>query len=86
MAVLPPFTYDPAQISCPTLIIIGQEEHEDYPCSREFQDTALARIGHPVRRLIQSPVSLGAGTHAMSSNLSLMARYVFDFLDETFEG
>lgn len=85
VGVLRSFVFDPAQITCPTLIIIGQEEYEDYPCSREFQDTAMAAVQHPVRRLIQAPVTLGAGTHAMSSNLSLMSRYVFDFLDEVWE-
>lgn len=34
--------------------------------------------------LIVAPEDLGAGGHALGTNLSVMGRYVFDWLDEAF--
>lgn len=69
-----------AQISCPTLFVIGRGEGEE-----------VLRQGHELYHRLQNRKTLrvtgveeGADAHCVSNNLSLMNQIVFDWLDECF--
>ncbi len=77
------FSLDPACISCPTLILVGEGEYRN-PGSRAQQDRAMALLPDRRKRLIVGPADEGAATHCMGENAGLMSSFVFDWLDEVF--
>jgi alpha-beta hydrolase superfamily lysophospholipase len=79
-------TFDPARLSCPTLVLIGQQEYEKFEASREWAHRCIDEASTDHKELIVTPTDEGAATHAIGTNLSLMSQLVFDWLDETFEG
>lgn len=79
------FTVNPTAIRCPTLLLVGQEEYEEYPASRRWQDEALDRIDHPKTDLRITPDALGAGGHAGLANVSVLTASAFDWLDDVLE-
>lgn len=73
-------TLNPAEITCPTLILIGESEYTlEY--SRYCQDHSLEKIVNSQKRLIITPEDEGAGGHALGTNLALMSQLVFDWFD-----
>ncbi len=78
------FVVDPSQITCPTLILVAEQEYEEFSISRRWQDEALAKIDNPNKRLIVMPRDEGADSHAGGTNLSLVGQVTFDWLDELF--
>jgi hypothetical protein len=76
------FMLDPAAISCPLLSIVGEKEYTTSTISRRFQDDAIRANRNPESRLIIVGAADGGDAHAMTTNLSLMAQLVFDWLDE----
>ena len=79
-----PFVVDPSRITCPTLILVAEQEYEGFPVSRRWQDDALAKVANPRKSLVVFRTEEGAGSHAGGTNLSLVAQVAFDWLDETF--
>ena len=80
-----PMTFDPAQLSCPTLVVIGQQEYEKFEASREWAHRCVNEAATDHKRLIVTPTDEGAATHAVGTNLSLMSQLVFDWLDDVFD-
>lgn len=78
-------TVDPSRIECPTLILVGQQEYEEYAESRRWQDESLAKIRNDNKRIVVLPRNEGADSHAAGTNVSLVAQVVFDWLDELFD-
>jgi pimeloyl-ACP methyl ester carboxylesterase len=76
------FMLNPAAISCPLLSIVGEKEYTTSTISRRFQDDAIRANRNPESRLIIVGAADGGDAHAMTTNLSLMAQLVFDWLDE----
>lgn len=83
LAVSRKFTFDPAKIDCPSLIVVGENEYQ-WPWSRHCQDEALEKIDNPKKDLVITLENEGAEGHAIGTNLSLMSQIVFDWLDEVF--
>ncbi|MDH3731225.1 MAG: esterase FrsA [Acidimicrobiia bacterium] len=77
-------TFDPAQLSCPTLVLIGQQEYDKFEASRQWAHRCIDEAATDHKQLIVTPANEGAATHAIGTNLSLMSQLVFDWLDETF--
>jgi hypothetical protein len=73
--------FDPAQICCPTLILIGEGEYQN-PEIRRQQHSAMDAMTDPRNRLIIGPLDEGAAHHCLGENLGLMSALVFDWLDE----
>lgn len=84
LEALRPYRFDPAEIACPLLILIGEKEFQTAPTSRKQQEEALAKAANPRKALLLTRASEGADAHAIATNMSLMAQLVFDWLDETF--
>ena len=76
------FTLDPGAITCPLLSIVGEKEYAPRTVSRRFRDNTISASRNPESRLITVGASDGGDTHAMGTNLSLMAQLIFDWLDE----
>ena len=79
------FVFDPGQITCPTLVLIGEQEYEHFEASREWAHRCVDGVANPLKQLIVTPQNEGADGHAIGTNLSLMSQLVFDWLDEVFE-
>ena len=79
------FTFDPAALTCPILSIIGAKEYQQGPASRLQQEQAVQSNPDPRSKLIVTTAAEGADAHAMSTNMSLMAQLVFDWLDEVLQ-
>ena len=77
-------TFDPAHLSCPTLVLIGQQEYDKFEASRQWAQRCIDEAATDHKKLIVTPADEGAATHAIGTNLSLMSQLVFDWLDETF--
>lgn len=78
-------TFDPAELDCPTLVLIGQQEYEKFEASREWAHRCIADARTDQKQLIVTPANEGAATHAIGTNLSLMSQLVFDWLDDVFD-
>ena len=80
--VMNAFTFDPAKMTCPILSIIGEKEYQQGPASR-LQQMQAAQLNPDKRsKLLIATAAEGADAHAMSTNMSLMAQLVFDWLDD----
>lgn len=80
--VMKAFTFDPAALTCPILSIIGEKEYQQGPASHIQQEQAVHLNPDNRSKLIVTTAAEGADAHAMSTNMSLMAQLVFDWLDE----
>ncbi|MCL5999575.1 MAG: alpha/beta hydrolase [Chloroflexi bacterium] len=85
LRALKTFTFDPREIRCPLLLLIGESEYEKAPVSKAHQHQCIEQAAHPKKDLIIGSYSDGAWGHALGTNLSLMSQWVFDWLDEVFE-
>lgn len=75
--------FEPSEITCPTLILIGEGEYQNDEIRRQ-QQQALQVLPDPRKKLIIGPMNEGAAHHCMGENLSLMSAFLFDWLDEVF--
>lgn len=75
--------FDPSEIACPTLILIGEGENANQEIRRQ-QLHAMEVMPDPRNKMIVGPMDEGAASHCMGENLSLMSALVFDWLDEVF--
>jgi hypothetical protein len=80
--VMKPYKFDPAQIACPILSIIGEKEYANGAASRKAQDEALKVNPCQQSKLVITHACEGADAHSMATNMSLMGQLVFDWLDE----
>lgn len=78
------FTFDPAEINCPLLLLIGESEYGTAQVSRAQQHRCLDQARSSRKDLIVCSYADGGWGHALVTNLSLMSRLVFDWLDEAF--
>lgn len=78
------FKFDPALISCPTLLLIGEGEYAGSKETQRQNQTCMGVIANPQVKLVIAPHDEGAGHHCLGENLSLMSQIVFDWLDEVF--
>ena len=76
---------DPAQITCPTLNIMSEQEYAESPQFCGFAEVSQEKISHPIKKLVVLPQDEGADSHAIGTNLSLMSQTVFDWLDEVLD-
>ncbi len=79
------FSFDPAQITCPALSLVGAGEYAD-PHVQEQQKMFLEGIPSEVQKaLVVTPAEEGASNHCLTENRSIMSQVVFDFFDESFD-
>jgi pimeloyl-ACP methyl ester carboxylesterase len=77
------FSFDPAKISVPALIIVGEGEYQSQEVKRQ-QQLCLDNLPNPRKKFVVTPAMEGAANHCVMENRSLMSQVVFDWLDELF--
>ncbi len=77
------YTFDPAQITVPTLLIVGEGEYRSQEVQRQ-QQMILANLPNPNKKMVITPTNEGATNHCVMENRSLVGQVLFDWLDELF--
>jgi alpha-beta hydrolase superfamily lysophospholipase len=75
------FAFDPAKVTVPALILVGQGEYRGQEVQRQ-QQLCLAGLGSPNKKLLVTPLDEGASNHCVMENRSLVAQSLFDWLDD----
>ncbi len=79
------FNFDPSQITCPLLILIGEGEYNSSDEIKSQQHHAIDSSLNSHSKLIIAPANEGGAHHCQADNLALMSSLVFDWLDEIFD-
>ena len=77
------YQFDPEQVTCPALALVGEGEYQD-PEVRRQQQFTMDTLPNPQKRLVITPSAEGASSHCIGENRSVMSQVVFDFFDEIF--
>ncbi len=77
------FSFDPAQVRVPALIVVGEGEYQSAKVRRQ-QQLCLAKLPNRRKKLVVTPAREGAAHHCIMENRSLMSQVLFDWLDEVF--
>ena len=75
------FTFDPAKIEAPALLIVGEGEFKSEEVKRQ-QQQCMDNMPNPLKKLVITPSEEGATNHCIMENRSLMSQVLFDWLDE----
>jgi hypothetical protein len=75
-------TYDPSQVRCPSMVVIGQGEYANQEIKRQ-QAAFLEGVANANKELVVTRNDEGASSHCLGGNRSLMSQIVFDWLDDT---
>ena len=75
------FTFDPAQIKVPALLIIGEGEYKSQEVQRQ-QKVIMDGLPNPLKKMVVTPSDEGATNHCCMENRSLVSQVLFDWLDE----
>lgn len=79
------YTFDPAKITVPALIILGEGEMRS-DIVKKMQQDAMAGFQSPESKMVVTPSDEGATNHCLMENRSLVGQVVFDWLDAVFAG
>ncbi|NLG35552.1 MAG: alpha/beta hydrolase [Lentisphaerae bacterium] len=77
------FDFDPSQIHCPALSVVGEGEYADVHVQAQ-QKRFLDGVPHDRKALVVTPANEGASNHCLTENRSVMSQVVFDFFNEAF--
>jgi pimeloyl-ACP methyl ester carboxylesterase len=75
------FTFDPAKVTCPMLILVGAGEYADREVQRQ-QKECMAKLPNTDSKLVVTGFEDGASSHCLGENRSLMGEIMFDWLDD----
>ena len=75
------FTFDPAKVSVPMLILVGAGEYADKEVQRQ-QKECMSKLPNPKSKLVVTGFEDGASSHCIGENRTLMAEILFDWLDD----
>jgi pimeloyl-ACP methyl ester carboxylesterase len=78
------FTFDPAKVTCPMLLLVGAGEYADKEVQRQ-QKQCMNKLPNPNSKLVVTAFEEGASSHCLGENRSLMGEILFDWLDEVFQ-
>ncbi len=78
------FTFDPANVTVPALLIIGEGEYKSEEVKRQ-QQVCMDRFPNPMKKMVVTPTTEGATNHCVMENRSLVSQVLFDWLDDVFK-
>ena len=78
------FSFEPAQIQVPALLIVGEGEYRSQEVQRQ-QKVIMDGMSHPMKKMVITPENEGATNHCVMENRSLVGQVLFDWLDEVWE-
>ncbi|MBU0513855.1 MAG: alpha/beta hydrolase [Proteobacteria bacterium] len=76
--------FDPAKVTCPVLILVGEGEYANQEVKRQI-NACLKALPNPKKKFVMTRADQGASSHCIGGNRSLMSEVVFDWLDEIFK-
>ncbi len=77
------FSFDPAKVTVPALIIVGEGEYGSEEVKRQ-QKVCMDNFPNPMKKMLIAPTAEGATNHCVMENRSLVSQVLFDWLDEVF--
>lgn len=77
-------TFDPAKISVPALIIVGEGEYASEEVQKQ-QQKAIDGFPNPASSMVITPTNEGATNHCVMENRALVGQVLFDWLDEVLQ-
>lgn len=77
------FQYDPSDVTCPVLNIVGEGEAANPEGQRQGR-IYMENVSTDVKSKVITPLDEGAAAHCTGENRTLMAQEVFDWLDDIF--
>jgi len=75
------FVFDPAGVTVPSLILVGNGEYQSKEVQRQTK-ICMDGLPNPLKKLVITPAEEGASAHCILDNRSLMSQELFDWLDE----
>lgn len=78
------FSFEPAKITVPALLIVGEGEYKSEEVKRQ-QERCMKEMSHPMKKLVITPANEGAANHCVMENRSLVGQVLFDWLDTVFK-
>ena len=75
------YTFDPAKIAVPALIIVGEGEYKSVEVKRQ-QKVCMDNFPNPMKKMVITPTTEGATNHCVMENRSLVSQVLFDWLDD----
>lgn len=78
------FTFDPARVAAPPLIMVANGEYNSAEVKRQTR-LCLDGFTNLRKRLVVTPANEGASSHCIMENRSLVGQELFDWLDEEFK-
>ncbi|MFW5837767.1 MAG: alpha/beta hydrolase family protein, partial [Desulfovibrionaceae bacterium] len=78
------YTFDPAEVEAPALIIIGEGEIQS-EVVRKQQEHAMKHFANPNKKMVVTPSDEGGTNHCIMENRNIVAQVLFDWLDEAFK-
>jgi len=77
------FIFDPARVTVPALIIVGEGEYKSAEVQRQ-QKICMDNFPNPLKKMVITPSDEGATNHCIMENRSIVGLVLFDWLDEIF--
>lgn len=78
------FTFDPAKVTVPALLIVGEGEYKSEEVKRQ-QKLCMENFPNPMKKIVITPTIEGATNHCVMENRSLVSQVLFDWLDDVFK-
>ena len=78
------YTFDPAQLACPVLIVVGEGEYQSKLMQQQTEATLMAAQDNR-NSVVIPPLNEGGAHHCTWENTYLAAQITFDWLDELFD-
>ncbi|PKL65291.1 MAG: alpha/beta hydrolase [Methanomicrobiales archaeon HGW-Methanomicrobiales-3] len=75
------FTFDPADVKVPALILVGEGDYKSQEVQRQ-QKVIMDGLPNPQKKMVILPSDEGATNHCTMENRSLVAQELFDWLDQ----
>lgn len=75
------FTFDPAKVTVPMLLLVGAGEYADKEVQRQ-QKECMDKLPNPKSKLVVTAFEEGASSHCIGENRSLLGEILFDWLDD----
>ena len=79
------YVFDPTKVTCPALALIGEGEYANKEVQKQ-QKEFIDGVQNSKKEFIITKRDVGASSHCIGENRTLMSQVVFDWFDEVFEG
>lgn len=75
------FSFDPAKVRIPAMVLIGEGEYGANAETQRQQKACMDGFQNPKKSFVITPLAEGASNHCIMENRAVMAQTLFDWLD-----